>query len=389
MSKVGVSKSRIPLKVQQLIASRAAGRCEYRGCNKLLTEDDLTKRPAKLSAFAHIVADRDSGPRGDPVLSPKLAADIGNIMLLCLDCHRRIDVEDVEGHPVDLLTDMKARHEDRVRRLTEIDDGHRTLLVLMEANIGSRKGLVRVDDARGAVLPMYPEDEVHIDLARLRTSDGASGSWAVGVAEIDAAGPRVQDALVRGDAKHLSIFALAPIPLLMYLGRVLGDIAPGEAYQRRRRPPGWAWLPQSGREPFFEERSPATVTGSLDVILVLSVSESVDMELVGTAGPVGADLYEVAVPTPQTDIIRAREQVADFRALVQRLLSRLRASHGMLAVVHVFPALPNSLAVEFGRALLPKADPRIEVYDLNSDLGGWVRALTLLPGLATQPSKPR
>jgi len=69
--------------------------------------------------------------------------------------------------------------------------------------------------------------------------------------------------------------------------------------------------------------------------------------------------------------VRTREQVADFRTAVRGLFPRIRKAHGARATVHVFPALPNSLAVEFGRVLLPKADPRIEVYDLNRDQGGW------------------
>lgn len=349
----------------------------------MLTEDLLAKSTAKYSVFAHIVADEPGGPRGDVVLSPKLAADIGNIMLLCFDCHRRIDVEDVTGHPVERLLAMKERHEERVRRLTDIDDGNRTLLVLMEANIGDRKGVVRLGDARAAVLPMYPAAEVVIDLARLRLPDGDGVAWAAGVAEIDEAGKRVQEALVRGDAKHISVFALAPIPLLMHLGRVLGDVAPGEAYQRFRDPAGWTWQPDDADAgATFEVRSAVELVDSADVLLVLSVSDEIDVQLVRDAAPAAAGLYVVRVAAPKTDVIRSRRQVAEFRGVIRSLLPQIRAAHGAKPTVHVFPALPNSLAVEFGRVLLPKSDPMIVVYDLNRARGGWTRAVTLLSGLA-------
>jgi hypothetical protein len=378
-----LSTTSIPEKVKQILFGLAAGRCEYRGCNKLLGEDDLTRRPGKFSAFAHIIADEPGGPRGDAVLSSQLAKDISNIMLLCLDHHRLIDVDDVPGHPVDLLVSMKARHEERIRRLTELDDNHRTLLVLMAANIGDRKGVVNALDARAAVLPMYAVDDgVPIDLAHLRLPDGTGVAWQVGVREIDEAVRRVQEGLVRGQAQHLSVFALAPIPLLMHLGRMLGDIAPGEAYQRHRAPPGWAWLPPTGKEPTFEVTCIDPVIPSKDVCLVFSVSDDVDVDLVARIAPSGAPRYVVRIPQPQTDAVRTREQVAAFRAAVREFFPRLRGEHGAEVTVHVFPALPNSLAIEFGRALLPKADPHIEVYDLNRDRGGWVHALTLLGGLA-------
>ncbi|MEQ1564789.1 MAG: SAVED domain-containing protein [Myxococcota bacterium] len=370
--------------MKQLLFGLAAGRCEYRGCNKQLSEDDLTKRRGKFSAFAHIVADEPGGPRGDPVLSPRLAKDLGNLMLLCLDHHRLIDVDDVPGHPVELLQAMKKRHEDRIRRLTEIDDDHRTLLVLMAANIGDRKGVVNPLDARAAVLPLYAVDDgVPIDLAHLRVPDGDGVSWKVGVGEIDEAARRVQEALVRGEAKHVSVFALAPIPLLMHLGRRLGDLAPGEAFQRLRSPPGWEWQPPTGAEPSFDVACLDPAPRSKDVCLVFSVSDDVDADLVARSAPAAAPRYVFRVPEPRTDVVRTRDQVAAFRTRVREFLPRLRAEHGAEVTIHVFPALPNSLAVEFGRVLLPKADPRVEVYDLNRDRGGWVHALTLLPGLTT------
>lgn len=376
-----MSKTTIPPKVLQLLFGRAAGRCEYRGCNRLLTVDDLTKSTAKHSVFAHIVGDEPNGPRGDPLLSAVLAADIDNIMLLCFDCHRRIDVEDVPGHSVERLREMKRRHEERVRRLTEIDDSHRTLLVLMGANVGERKGVFDPVEVRGAALPMYAADDgVHIDLARLRVPDGDGISWAAGAREVEEAGRRVQDALARGVASHVSIFALAPIPLLMHLGRTIGDIVPGQAFQRRRDPPTWTWSEPTGDEPTFEVRQPEYPTASRDVALVLSVSDDVDVRAVRRVVPVGADVYVLAVAEPRPDIVRTRQQVADFGGHLRGLLPRLRTTHGGDMTLHVFPALPNSLAVQFGRILLPKSDPRIEVYDLNRAQGGWVHALTLLAG---------
>ncbi len=43
--------------------------------------------------------------------------------------------------------------------------------------------------------------------------------------------------------------------------------------------------------------------------------------------------------------------------------------------MHVFPAMPLSPAVEFGRQLLPKADPTIGVWDFQD--GRFVPTLQL------------
>jgi hypothetical protein len=55
---------------------RAAGRCQYAGCNKLLIGEQISgARNANKSYIAHIVGDSPDGPRGDAILSPKLAHD--------------------------------------------------------------------------------------------------------------------------------------------------------------------------------------------------------------------------------------------------------------------------------------------------------------------------
>jgi hypothetical protein len=66
-----------------------------------------------------------------------------------------------------------------------------------------------------------------------------------------------------------------------------------------------------------------------------------------------------------------------FRQYVRTLLDRIKAAHGESATLHVFPAMPVALAVEFGRVIMPKADMKVQVYDQNQALGGFVPALTL------------
>ncbi len=381
-----MSRTPIPNATKQLLFGMAAGRCEYRGCNKLLTRDELGQR-GKFSVFAHIVADEPGGPRGDAELSPELSQDIGNLMLMCLEHHRLIDVDDIAGHSVERLRDMKARHEERIRRLTELDDHHRTLLVLMAANIGDRKGIVTAQEARAAVQPLYPVDDgISIELARLRVLDGERVAWDLGVSEIGAAASRIQERLVRDNVQHLSIFALAPIPLLMFLGRAIGDIARGEAYQRRRSPEGWGWLPATGDEPAFEVTEIETEQRSRDVTIIFSVSDEVDLQQVIAAAPAGAR-YVLRVRRPLPDLVRAREQIRAFRDAVRDLLRRIRDRHGARITIHLFPALPNSLAVEFGRNLLPKSDPHMLVYDFNRSWGGWSQALTLLTPVGSDDAR--
>ena len=45
--------------------------------------------------------------------------------------------------------------------------------------------------------------------------------------------------------------------------------------------------------------------------------------------------------------------------------------------VHLFSAIPNSIAIEIGRIYLPKAWPDFIVYDFDKDNGGYTPILTI------------
>src|SRR4051812_47249225 len=71
----------IPLSTQNELWARAAGRCEFRGCNELVFLDRLTQKRSNISAISHIVAYSPEGPRGDAIRSKRLEKDIANLIL--------------------------------------------------------------------------------------------------------------------------------------------------------------------------------------------------------------------------------------------------------------------------------------------------------------------
>jgi hypothetical protein len=85
----------------------------------------------------------------------------------------------------------------------------------------------------------------------------------------------------------------------------------------------------------------------------------------------------MSLPTPNNDFLKSRGQGRLFREKVRQLLDRIKATHGEQATLHVFPAMPVALAVDFGRIIMPKADLKMQIYDQNQLLGGFVHAFDL------------
>ena len=104
-----MSKTKIPHKVQCEVWGRAAGRCEFNGCNKPLYVHGITSDRCNIAELAHIIGDSLHGPRGDEERSKRLAKDPNNIMLMCHDCHRYIDKEGLDKFPDEVLFAMKRK----------------------------------------------------------------------------------------------------------------------------------------------------------------------------------------------------------------------------------------------------------------------------------------
>ena len=103
------SRPHIPKSVQTHLWLRAGGRCEFRGCNRILYEDQVTQDPINEANIAHIISWTESGPRGDKILSPQLATDITNLMLTCPEHNHLIDSgENIEKYSVSFLQEMRS-----------------------------------------------------------------------------------------------------------------------------------------------------------------------------------------------------------------------------------------------------------------------------------------
>src|SRR6266571_732592 len=147
----------IPEQIQRELWARAAGRCEFRGCNKLLYKDGLTQKRSNLAIISHIVAFSPDGPRGDPRRSKQLEKAMTNLMLTCRD----------HGEIIDDKAREAEYPEQRIRLLTESREDAQTHVLLLQAPIDGHDVAINATDAFRAILPRYPaeEDAILIDLS--------------------------------------------------------------------------------------------------------------------------------------------------------------------------------------------------------------------------------
>src|SRR2546430_10127164 len=79
--------------IQCLLWGKAAGRCEFAGCNKPLWKSSVTQEQVNIAQKAHIYSFSDDGPRGNKEILSQHLNQLGNLMLICHECHVKIDKE--------------------------------------------------------------------------------------------------------------------------------------------------------------------------------------------------------------------------------------------------------------------------------------------------------
>lgn len=377
-----MSKTKILDKTKLELWVKAGGRCEYPGCNQILWRDDVTLAKMNASYIAHIISDSPKGPRGHVTLSKKFAKAFSNLMLMCDKHHRLIDKEQLKQHPVALLRDLKKEHEERIEWLTDLTSKRKTHVLSFLANIGGRKANLDFEKVCEAVLgsKKYPASNpgIEIDLTKTDTEDHEKNYWKIAQQEI---AKQVKAGLSQkygGESvKHLSIFALAPIPLLIQLGAEVGDIIAADIYQPHRDADNWLWSGKVPRTFRYVITKPSAQRTGVPVVLNLSLSGTIHEEEISKAMSGDFDTYSITIPTPHRDFLKSKRQLKLFKHEICALLQEIRQSYGPRVQINIFPAVPASIAVEIGRCLLPKTDPKIHVYDHNKKTKGFKKALTI------------
>jgi SMODS-associated and fused to various effectors sensor domain len=375
-----MAKTSIPPKTQAALWAKAAGRCEYRGCNKELIGDLIAGREdGNFGFIAHIVADSSNGPRGDLDRSPLLAKDINNLMLLCATHHKGVDVDFLADHPEAVLLEMKGEHEDRIAIVTDMAQDRAAHVLRFAADIGMRDALISTRSIFMAMPPdHHPADgrTIDIELAGSALRDHEAAYWTFQQDNLRRVfAQRVKERIEQREIQQLSVFALAPQPLLIELGSLLGDIVPVKVHQKYREPSTWQW--QSGQPAISFETAVYSGPPNKPVALKLALSATVTDGRIHAVLGDDVAIWSLTAKNPHNDIMRRPEDLVLFKQKLRQLFDRIKALHGEGAVINVFPILPNSAAIEVGRVRMPKADLPLLIYDQNRSAGGFIPTFTI------------
>lgn len=362
----------IPALARTILLVNAGGRCEFDGCNKYLLEHHVTLTEGNFAEVAHIVAFRPDGPRGQQSVRPKNINRPDNLMVLCPACHKLVD-DNPERYTKQTLERYKENHENHVRHMTGLSPELKTSVLIFAANIGEQQVFIPFDQVLEAVSPRYPASRpgkmidltaIHVDDARhLET---AREEIKRRIAQLYDAGSEVHT------TKHLSVFGLGPISLLVDLGARLSNKIPTDLFQLHRDTETWTWKEarSSARYRFVRRR---LGKDSTKVSLLLSLSGQIAAQDLPHIIDERYSIYEITLShqVPRPTFLASKADLENFRLVYQKALSTITRNHGLVDDLHLFPAVPAPVAILLGRELLPKVHPALHVYDFNKRNGGF------------------
>lgn len=366
---------------------QAGWRCQFAGCGKDLKRESLSGSKGVFTYFAHIIASSPKGPRGDPLLSSHHTEDIDNVMLLCDECHRRIDRVDPERFTVDILRKMRQDSINEVRRLLDTLKYQDAIPLVIMGNITGQTPRFNQREAEEAMwtrqLRMSPRGPEHYFYNGGHLHDPhAPQYWGSLFASLRDDIPLLRKRLngtLRGDGTtvSLAIFPLHGTSLLVLAGRVIGEGSTVTVFQSNRdRPanlPGgkWAFDPVASPpapEKYCVNELKEHVKGT-DACLIVSLTYPVDptrlpSDLYTTSGfALGA--LEVTASDPSNlghDIFKHPLDIDYFALAIEKAI-RTMQDQWRVKKVHLVVGAPASACFRIGQKLQARHHATVVCYE--------------------------
>lgn len=353
----------------------AGGRCQFPGCNHNLMQDTITWQQINVANVAHIVASSPDGPRGSEE-SYDLSDKLENLMLLCLPHHKVVD-EDVTEYTVERLKEIKRLQEQKVQELLEGMNYPESEIVVLESPI---KGEINVHvdkmQAVAALRSIHKKPaSAYPQIIQIRGCGDYSTEqyWDMAVAQLMSEVRELNNRFRYVPELMLSVFPLAPIPLISKLGELLGDKRGVDIFQKTREPDTWNWISEELTNSFEvsrQVRPESTNKDEIAIILSLTadVAEKRVLDVVDAAV-----IYQIRAERIGVDCISSTEDLKEFWQQYQTVCDCIK-NKDHCNKASVFPAIPVSAAFEIGRRHMPGAHPELDIYE---ECHGFFKAVTI------------
>lgn len=373
-------RKKINPSIEKILWAITAGRCEK--CGRLIYQHPLSKTIGNFAQIAHNLPVGDKGPRSEykKIEENGDINDINNLLLLCYDCHKEIDEIHPEKFPPTLLRQIKNDFEEFIIKATNIERIIPTLAIKYSPNLHGQQLII--SEIQKAIFPDKAiKTEVDLTLKNSTFFDNELMFWTIEEKNLIESfnhkiTPLIED--YQNGYLNISVFAIGPIPLLIKLGELLSNKQSVDVYQLKKSPvSSWEWETVEDDTEYIINYLHKS-DNPHRIIMILSISGQVNYDDVKQT-VAWDDSIVVEIKTnqkrPYDDFLRNKKQLEKFVKCYQQLKEELRTIGGTGNHIHVFAAVPVSVAVEIGRHRNKNVDLPMIIYNLTDHK--YTNALTI------------
>lgn len=371
-----VLRKDVPDSTRIRVWAKAAGRCVL-CATYLLDGADSFWHAIPVGQIAHIVGagSGKNAPRGESDLDANARSFEENLLLLCYRCHKRIDDKVYrDKYTVEFLTQKKQLHERRVREVTDFAILRPTSVVTVSADIRGTAAPVSLSQVAEALRPegytgMGDDTRNGAFTLHLPGNTNDGWGWDAHRTELDRLTARVAEAVTAGDIETVSVFALAPIPSLVYLGSKLDDKTETRLFRRKRVDDVTAWAWDDGiQTPTFDVALISSLATGSEATVIVELTSPVK-ECRFPSGLVSLPRLIIS-PTgqmPHPELISTRAALEEFGRAWREALARIENDLPDVRKLHLIASVPAPVAIAMGRYRMRTAQPTMVVYQLTDE----------------------
>jgi hypothetical protein len=309
-----------------------------------------------IGEMGHISASSDGGPRSNPLLSAGSRDKYENLILLCRNCHGRIDGLK-ELYTEERLLQIKEDHESWVRTALP-ERGFSSI----QWSVVKLQGEVAPDSltVAEALSPDQERDEIQISVSPSRDS------WPSIQADLR---HRIEAILLNGNSlsSRIAVFPLAPVSACLFSGYMLTNRMKVRAFQYHRDDATWAW-PKDARQmtsPTFVETE-ESLSVSAEVLFLFNLTAPIDAASARSKIDGEQAVYECSVPNPSTAWLQSKTQLDELARKARETFEQAFIKYPKSGRWHIFYAGPAPGAVVVGQQLNPTLIPEVQLYEYQN-----------------------
>lgn len=365
-------RSPLSLPTIKYIYAKSAGRCYI--CYKYIIMETDSVEPYSIAELAHnIGATNDAkSPRSDSSIPAKEKSLPENLLLLCKDCHKQIDSEE-EKWTIEKLKNLKATFEERIKRATNFSALRKSLVISIRSDLrdipnnhATPTQIMEAMSHQNLEIEEYSKRHDFLDISL------TDKNWIEGKKEIDEAIRDYQKLSLDPNFESTSIFGVAPIPYLFYLGFKLKNRRTIIPFPLNSGKWGWHHGNLKGLQSYYMDSFEIPFE-TKELNLIVNVGWKLNsMHLPDSL----KSLPTISISANEIDgnmeKIESIDALNDFAIKWAESLRKIHESFQHLEKINLFAAVPTTIAIIMGQNYMDNTYAKLAVFhkeDNNFTLG--------------------